>query len=239
MQPTKVDIISNAYSKIRISGLTVTPTPEDLELALSRLEDMLAEWNDTRNITLGYNFEDNPDPNSASNIPRWSADGVGSCLALRLLADFGKEPTQALYQMASASMSSISSKAARDRMRQVPYPTRQPVGSGSRWIPRWFRFYGPDNTAPNAPSTTTMKLGDINNFSVSFETYLNVGEALSSFTIEATSGLLINSSSINGESIDYNITAQNAGNWESIVIVATTDSGRVDTRVANFIVENV
>ena len=71
MEQLKVNIISDAYSKLRISGLTVLPTPEDLELALSRLESMMAEL-DVRGISIGYNFEDNPDPNSLTNIPRYS-----------------------------------------------------------------------------------------------------------------------------------------------------------------------
>jgi hypothetical protein len=69
MSHTKVDLISGAYSKLRISGLTVQPTPEDLELALTRLENTMAEIEGARNICLGYNFEDQPDPNSVSNIP--------------------------------------------------------------------------------------------------------------------------------------------------------------------------
>ncbi len=43
MEQLKVDILNDAYSKIRISGLTVTPTPPDLELSLNRLESMMSE----------------------------------------------------------------------------------------------------------------------------------------------------------------------------------------------------
>jgi len=39
----KVDRLSAAYSKLRISGLTVDPNPSDLELALNELENMMAE----------------------------------------------------------------------------------------------------------------------------------------------------------------------------------------------------
>ena len=65
----KVDIILGAYSQLRISGITRSPTPEDLETALCRLENMAAEW-DTVGTSVGYNFEDEPDPNSNSGIKR-------------------------------------------------------------------------------------------------------------------------------------------------------------------------
>lgn len=236
MQTTKVDHIASAYSKLRISGLTVDPTPEDLELALCRLEDMMSEWAEARNISLGYNFEDDPDPNSVSNAPRWAHDGIGSALALRLIPDFNKEVPPALYAMASASMSAISGRAARDRMRQVQYPSRQPIGSGNRWLPRWHRFYGGDISAPNNQDTTTIYKGDTDDFAESFQSYLDAGESISSFTIAATSGLTIDSSSISGDSIAYTLTASDIGSNEAVTIVMTTDAGRVDTRVVSYIV---
>lgn len=237
MQTTKVDHISSAYSKLRISGLTVDPTPEDLELALTRLEDMIAEWNDTRNISFGYNFEDNPDPNSVSNVPRWANEGVSFCLAIRLIADFNKEVPPALYSSAAASMSAISGRAARDRLRRVQYPSRQPIGSGNRWLPRWQRFYSAVGQAPNNQSTYTMTKGDISDYSESFQSYLAEGEALQSFTITETSGLAVSSSALSGDSIAYTVSAASVGSGESVTIVATTDAGRIETRVINFIVE--
>ena len=94
---TKIEIINKAYSQGRVSGLTVQPTPEDLSLALNRLESLAAEWADT-NLCVGYNFEDSPLPNSLHNIPRKYWGAYESNLMMRLLADFGKEVIPAAIQ---------------------------------------------------------------------------------------------------------------------------------------------
>lgn len=234
MSHTKVDLISGAYSKLRISGLTVDPTPEDLELALTRLENMMSEFEGARNIALGYNFEDDPDPNSVSNIPRYSYDGIESNLAIRLVPDFNKEVAMILYSQASGSISAISGRVARDRMKQVPYPSRMPVGSGNWRYSRWYRFYHRGAVAPNDAATVYMITGDITDISESFESWLADGEALSSFATTVSSRLTLNSSAINGDSIDLNVTANSASELETITIVVTSDAGRIITRVINF-----
>jgi len=58
---TKIKLIQSMYSQMRISGLTVNPTPEDIEVALYRLEDMMAEFHG-RTLDFGYLFEEHPKP---------------------------------------------------------------------------------------------------------------------------------------------------------------------------------
>ncbi|MEE9311617.1 MAG: hypothetical protein V3V10_04315, partial [Planctomycetota bacterium] len=67
MSHLKGDTINSAYSRMRISGITAQPTPEDLEVALERMEGMAARWF-KKNINTGYNFEDEPDPNSPTGL---------------------------------------------------------------------------------------------------------------------------------------------------------------------------
>jgi hypothetical protein len=66
---TKADLINGAYSLMRISGLTVDPSGADLTLALTRLENMAAEF-EGRNIITDYNFEQNPQTGSKHNLER-------------------------------------------------------------------------------------------------------------------------------------------------------------------------
>ena len=56
---TKIELINQAYSLIRISGITLDPSGEDISLALDRLETMAAEFYG-RNIKTDYNFEEKP-----------------------------------------------------------------------------------------------------------------------------------------------------------------------------------
>lgn len=235
----KVDRIAAAYSKLRISGLTVDPNPSDLELALNELENMMAELA-SRGIEVGYNFELNPDPNSDLGVPQQFWNMINCNLAVRLIADFNKTVPDSLLMQASQSMSNASARCAADRVRQVQYPSRQPVGSGNRVYSRWARFYGGDQLPPNAPSTLAIMQGEVNDFTESFEAYLGKDEAIASYAAVCDTGLVILSSANASPLITYRLAAPDtitAGVWQQVKITITTDIGRVDIRVLNFEVE--
>ena len=235
----KVDFINGAYSLMRISGITVDPSNEDVELALERLEDMAEEFRG-RNICTGYNFEDTPDPNSVHNVPRKYWYAYKSNLALRLLSDFGKgkEPDPLLIGGAQTSFSFLSSDTA--QIKTTQYPARQPRGSGnSLRYNRWQRFYTPIAEAPTSCTTKKMVVGEIDDFVEHFDAYLNDGEDISSFTIEADTGLTIVSSSNATPDINYRINAVGTSGEElntvfQVKIVVTTSDTRVETRLINF-----
>lgn len=232
----KVDRIAAAYSKLRISGLTVDPNPSDLELALNELENMMAELA-SRGIEVGYNFELNPDPNSYLGVPQQFWNMINCNLAVRLIADFNKTVPDSLLMQAAQSMSNASARCAADRIRQVQYPSRQPVGSGNRIYARWARFYGNDQLPPNAPSTLQIMRGEINDFTESFESYLRIDEAIASYSVVCDTGLVVVSSGNDSPLIKYRLSAPinlAAGVWQQVKITATTDLGRVDVRVINF-----
>lgn len=132
----KIDIINGAYSQLRVSGLTVQATPEDVQLALDRLEDMASEWR-SRNVDVGYYFEDEPDPDSIFGADRAYKQAFETNLAISLIPDFNKTVPQALAAKASATYSAMSSAVA--QVCEVPYPSRMPRGSGN--FNRWNRFY--------------------------------------------------------------------------------------------------
>ena len=232
----KVDRISAAYSKLRISGLTVDPNPSDLELALNELENMMAELA-SRGIEVGYNFELNPDPNSDLGVPQQFWNMINCNLAVRLIADFNKTVPDSLMMQAAQSMSNASARCAADRIRNVQYPSRQPVGSGNRIYARWARFYGNDQLPPNAPSTLQIMQGEINDFTESFESYLRIDEAIASYSVVCDTGMVVVSSENDSPLITYRLSAPvnlAAGIWQQVKITATTDLGRVDVRVINF-----
>jgi hypothetical protein len=231
----KVDFINGAYSLMRISGITVDPTADDNELALERLEDMAAEFQG-RNICTGYNFEDTPDPNSVHNVERKYWYAYKSNLAARLLADFGKQATPELIAGQQSSFSFLSASTA--QVRQTQYPYRQPVGSGNRRY-RFRRYYQPIAEAPISCATNKMIVGDIDDFVEHFDAYLNAGEDISSYTIEADTGLTIVSDSNATPDINYQISAVGTSSEEldsvfQVKIVVTTSDSRVETRLINF-----
>jgi hypothetical protein len=230
-QNFKVDRINAAYSKLRISGVTVDPTPEDLELALQELENMMSEIN----ISIGYNFEDEPDPNSPLGVDRKYWNMINTNLAIRLIADFNKAVPGALVAQANQSMSAAVGYAAADRVRQVQYPSRMPSGSGNtNRFGRWYRFAHPVQLPPNDKETVIIEPGDVDDYRIDFSAYLE-DEVIASYLIEATNGLTIDSSSNDSPVINYRVTvADGAQVWQQVKVTITTDLGRVQYQTVNF-----
>lgn len=236
----KVDFINDAYSQLRINGLTVNPTPSDLELALMRLEDMAAEFH-TRNIIVGYNFEDEPDPNTPSNVIRGYKQAFATNLALRLIPDFNKDPSGILILQASQSLSNMSGRVAMERLNQVQYPRRMGRGSGNTLrYNRWARFYRNVTLGTNNGATNTMFIGDINDFVEHFDAYLDSAETISSFDIVTDPSLTLVSSSNDSPDISYRIesgdlTTNQTPSGPLVTIIITTSTGRVETRQIQFV----
>lgn len=230
-QDLKVDRINAAYSKLRISGVTVDPTPEDLELALQELENMMSEIN----ISIGYNFEDEPDPNSPLGVDRKYWNMINTNLAIRLIADFNKAVPGALVAQANQSMSAAVGYAAADRVRQVQYPSRMPSGSGNtNRFGRWYRFAHPVQLPPNDKETVCVQPGDVDDYRIDFSAYLGE-EVIASYLIEATNGLTIDSSSNDSPVINYRVTvADGAQVWQQVKVTITTDLGRIQYQTVDF-----
>ena len=235
----KGDLINGAYSLMRISGITVNPSSEDISLALDRLENMANELA-ARNICAGYYFEDDPDVNSPSGLDKKFWYSFQCVLAGRLLSDFGKgqTPDPMLLKNTSAQLSFLYSATANPR--EIQYPHRQAIGAGnSLRYHRYRRFYTPVEKAPNTCETNRMVVGDINDFIEHFDSYLIDPEMISSYTIEADTGLTIVSDSNEDPDINYQIRAVGNDGISSdallqVKIIVTTDTGRITTRIIDF-----
>lgn len=237
MSQLKVDRINAAYSKLRISGLTVTPNPSDLELALGELENMMAELA-SRGIEVGYNFEEEPDPNSDLNVPQEFWNMISTNLATRLVPDFNKDASPVLFAQASQSLSMASNVCARNRIQQVKYPSRQPVGSGNRIYARWQRFYNDfSSLPPNKPSTLFIMQGETNDFEESFAAYLRTDEYIDTFEVTSDTGLVVVSSTLLDGVITYRLNAPvelGGGIWQQVKVKVTTTEGRIEIRILDF-----
>ena len=186
--------------------------------------------------SVGYNFEDEPDPNSNSGIKRGYRHAFETNLAVRLIPDFNKAVPPSLMGQASQSLSNLCARAAMQRVRGVQYPDRQPTGSGNNIrVGRWARFYSDPIQAPLAPTTQRMFIGDEMDFREHFGSYLRGLEEVASYSIVVDSGLVVVSESLETPDVLYRIRATDPsgtsiGNVVQVTIVATTDTGRVETR---------
>lgn len=231
----KSETINDAFSQLRISGLTVIASPANNATALRRLESMADEL-EGRNMCMGYNFEEVPDPNSQMGVARKFEYMFSTNLALRLAVDFGKAIPQSLSALASSSMSSASSAVAAKNIRQVQPSRRSPIGSGNHRNTRYRRFHHPDPLPPNQCATNELFIDNTQDYVEDFDVYLGE-ETISSYVITADSGLTIVSDSNTDTAVSYRITAADnstQGIWQQVKIVITTSSGRVETRLIDF-----
>lgn len=237
MSITKGDIIKDAYSRIRISGLTAQEVPEETELALNRLEEFMFELQENNNVVLGYNFKDEPDPSDPSGVAMNHKAMMSSNLALRVIDDFGKVATPRLEAIASTTLQSSIGYSQKQRLNEVAYPNRQARGSGNTLRSyRWNRFNRTPQPAPT--NANYIFVGDINDYKESFQDYLQLNQTITSYTITPDPRLRLISDSEGDGIISYRVQGLSAGStqpeFQQIKIEITTSSGRVETRLVNF-----
>lgn len=89
---TKGEIVNQTYILMRISGLTVDPTPEDTSIALATLERMILSY-ENNGLFLSYNKSPEypcPDPSEESGIVDSNIQAVTLLLYKNLAPAFGK-----------------------------------------------------------------------------------------------------------------------------------------------------
>ncbi len=237
----KIDHINEAYSQLRISGITVQPTGGHVAGALDRLEDMMAELETTRGVCIGFNFEDEPDANTESGVDRGLNNAVNRNLAIALAVDFGKTIPAELANLASSSMASMVGFVVGRDTRQVQPSSRAPTGSGNIYRNRYYRYERPDNQAPNKCTTNKIKTGELNDYVAQFEPYLK-GEQIASYLIEVSAGLKLISDSSTDTAVFYRVEGGeeiSQGSHQQALITITTDTGRVSIRAIDFSVKAV
>ena len=239
MQQVKADVIQRAYSHLRISGLTVNPVPEELDLALFTLEDMMASFFE-RNICVNYAFEDDPDPNTFTNVPRSAWLMMSSNLAIRLVPDFNKAEHPRLTSIATGELSRVSGKSMLNKLQQVQYPRRQARGSGSSLrYNRWQRYYRDQPFAPTECRTNYVRGGEINDYVEHFDALLEQGETIATYRIFGDPDLTVLSDSFSGTDIFYRVkiadtpTSSTTG-FQNLKFEVTSSTGRKVIRDVNF-----
>lgn len=230
---TKGDIVNDAYSQMRISGLTVTPTPSDLELAINRLE-ILAQELATRSMDGGYNFSSYPDLGDVAGIKPAYLSAYSSNLAIRLIPDFNKQVPQSLFATAQMSTSILAADTALTR--ETPYPDRMPLGSGNtNRAVRWGRFYQREPDIPE--DAQIMRVGDVNHYYIDFSDYVVFPEYIESFDTESSESLVISNEVAEDGRVTFTALAKKTtDDYSYVTIQITTDAGMVTKRTMPFYV---
>ena len=229
---TKGDLIQDALSKMKISGITAPPDAEDTQLMVQRLEGMLYEFQE-RGLCLEYNFTMDPDPADFHGLEFYAFQPVASILAFRSVQDFGLEAPQTLVIQARAGNDLLSSRSTLSKLRQVEYPSRHPRGSGNtqRYI-RWRTFYPETRLTPLDCSKINIRAGEVDDFTEDYSAELRMGETILFFAVETTTGLTFVERSRTTNRINYRLsTAVDTDTTiETARFTVTSSTGRVIIR---------
>lgn len=233
----KSELIKGAYEELRISGITVNPGKEDNEMALRKLEGFCAEF-EARGICLGYNFEDRPDMSAPSGIDKAHEDSVQVVLGSKLLSQFGKALTGEFKLKTDAAYSFLVSSTA--QVNEVQYPSRQPIGSGNNVRFGTFRrkYYPEIENVPADCSTRTLFKDGVEDYTEHYDSYL-IGDAedIDSYVITSENGITVSNEVLATPDVNYRVTADKVGTWK-FKIVATTTTGRVNTRIHTYVIKD-
>jgi hypothetical protein len=149
----KIDLVNRAYSKLRISGLTVSASPEEVTAALNRLDDFVLgiQWN------IGYiqpEVYGESDSNDDSGLTNDIVNAVTTLLAEQLAPDFGEKKisivsSQLFQKMVSDANQTLSRKFV--EIEGAKFPTGLPIGIANEYpnnLNRSF-FYEGDSPSEN------------------------------------------------------------------------------------------
>ena len=234
----KIDFILGAYSELRINGLTTNPDSQELEFALTVLEDMASQYF-AGNIIPDYNFTETPNLSDLTWVGAEFNRFFKTNLAVWLCNAFGKDVPPNLSMNASGALSYAAGVTARALLAPVQYPDRMPVGSGiSNRYRMWQRFQRPGQPPPADSSTHQMYIGDINDDFETWDSYLRDGETISNInSVWASPGLLLSTVALSSTRVTFTVQAlsqQTAGNFQQVRIIVQTSLGRISTRLVNF-----
>lgn len=233
---TKNDIALAAFNELRISGLTTTPSPEEITSAITRLDNMVLGWQ-SKGLCLSYVRSEgfgSIDPNQGSGLNDVNAYAVILNLAKTLAPSYGK--SLHLNTIAEARSSYLGLFSPNIEQRETdPY---QPTGSGRSFGYGYddrFRFQGQETNAPENCDTIDIKVGEIDFYPVDFNLYLSKveGDTIDSYVVDDGQGVSILSDAV----ADGVITLQAEGltvGYAPIKVTVTTSSGRVNPETISF-----
>ena len=126
---TKNELVVDAFEQLRISGLTVSPSPSEITSAVRRMDSMVLSWQN-QGLCLGYNNSEGyskTDPLQESGIADSDALAVVLNLAKTLAASYGQQMDRLTLGEAKTAFESLFSVEL--TMREPD--TFQPTGAGN------------------------------------------------------------------------------------------------------------
>jgi len=132
MSWTKQQLISYAFNELGLSSYAYDMMPEQFEIALNKLDAMLALWNST-GVNIGYNLSNinTSNINQDSGIPDFMNEAVYLNLAIRLAPSFGKIVSTETKVSARQAYNQALNKLVKPVPMQRDYFTPAGAGNGN------------------------------------------------------------------------------------------------------------
>lgn len=133
MSYSKRQIIEAAMAELGLAAYSFDLMPEQAEVALRRLNSMMAEWN-ARGIRISFGIPNEPQNSnidSDSNLPDYAWEAVITNLALRLAPSYGKVINFETKATARNALNAVMSKIAMPPQMQFP---SMPIGAGHKAV---------------------------------------------------------------------------------------------------------
>lgn len=131
---TKRKLIEKAFQEIGLAGYEFDPQPDEYSVAMSRLDDLMAEWaGPGNNMDLGYNFPleyGGGDIDDVAGIPNFAVNTVGLQLALRIMPAIGK--TMTAETRVALAQGIVALRTATAIIPDARYRRTTALGSGNR-----------------------------------------------------------------------------------------------------------
>lgn len=132
MSYTKRQFVTAAYEEIGLAAYVFDLQPQDLQVALRRLDAMMAEWN-AKGIRLAYPLPSSPqqsDLDEETMVPDSANEAIITNLALRLAPGLGKTPGPDTRVVAKQGYNTLLSRATAPLEQQLP--GTMPLGAGNK-----------------------------------------------------------------------------------------------------------
>lgn len=129
---TKRQFVEAAFEEIGLAAYVFDLQPEQMNMALRRLDAMLATWN-TKGIRLGYPLPSTPgagDLDEDSNVPDAANQAIILNLAIQLAPAFGKATSMDTKRNAKDAYRGLLMISTRPMEMQMP--GSMPAGAGNK-----------------------------------------------------------------------------------------------------------
>jgi hypothetical protein len=147
MSYTKRQLLSAAFDELGMADYIFDLAPDQLEMALRRLDSMMAQWN-ASGLKVGYPLPSSPensDIEAETDVPDSAHEAIILNLALRIAPSYGKVASQDTRINAKAAYAAAVRAAAFPPEQQMPGGFPMGAGNSAIFSPR------PAATAVDAP----------------------------------------------------------------------------------------